>query len=251
VLDADVVLEPGFADQLRGWILNPGCLYEFIRHRCWAEKGKALIRTGSRMGDNDLRDPDVFCSIFNVRARLLRLILDGGAISAGLWPADKRVDLHAFLLQPDPLAERRRLGEAFAGQALAVWRALQACGYRIALFGAGHHTKWLLELVDRFGMRAPVVILDDNLYTYEVGGVPVKRPEVADTASFDAVVVSADPGRMTRILTGRCRELWDDKTSVVTLYQALPEGRFMKVDPAGLLLRDRDREGDSDLMPVS
>lgn len=239
VLDEDVVLEAGFADRLRGWILNPGCVYEYTRHRSRAPGGSPLIRTDSNLGAGDLRDGNAFCSVFNVRARSIRTALAGvldrgeGTIAPSLWPDDKRIDMHAFLMQPDPLAERRRLGRAFARQALAVWQALTACGRRIALFGAGHHTRWLLAWVRSAGMALPVVIFDDNPYTYDLDGVAVKRPEGADAAVFDAVVVSADPGRMTGILACRCRQLWGEDAHVVTLYHGFPEGRFMKVPPRG------------------
>ena len=237
VLDEDVRLEPGFVQQLRDWVLNPGCRYEFPRHQAWADRGRALIRTDTGGQEHDLRDSGAFCAVFNMRARSLRASLASGVHdvqvdlgSADNWPADKRIDLHRFLLQPDPLRAKRRFGREMARHVTALWQGLLDCGLRPALFGAGHHTQWFLRLLQADDLAMPALIFDDDPYSYDMCGVDIVQPDTADTSAFDVVVISADPGRMTEILKRRSREVWGDTKGVVDMYRGYPEGRFMKVD---------------------
>lgn len=225
VLDEDAVLEQEFCAQLRGWILNPGCVYEFNRRESWAECGQALMHTADSR--NELRGT-AFCSVFNVRARSLRGRMPE-AFAFDLWPADKRIDMRAFLINPDPLAERRRQGEAMARHALSVWQILADCRCRVALFGAGHHTRWLLRLLKTKNLPSPVVVFDDNPYAARIEDVDVVQPQNTEPFDFNTVVVSADPGRMTQILTNRCRKIWGAAKNIVELYREYPEDRFMKV----------------------
>jgi hypothetical protein len=238
-LDADAALDPAFASRLRGWILNPGCLYEFKRNGFGQAQG--AMPTGLRFGDepDDLRGP-AFCSVFNIRARALRG-RDRARLAFDAWPPDKRIDMLAFLARPDPLAERRRQGEDMARQASAVWQALTDAGLRIALLGAGHHTRWLLNLLKAHKLFLPCVLLDDNAYAAPIAGMTPVQPETADPKAFDAVVVSADPGPITRLLIERARTLWDGTKPAIELYPGRPDGRFMKIVPEPP--RDSDSPG--------
>ena len=237
VLDEDVVLSKGFADQLKRWILNPGCIYLFNRHNTWGLGHRPLIHTAHNQSPDDLR-ATAFCSLFHPRAHAVRDLMKNISSSDPVnpskpehWPDGKQIDMHWFFLQPDALAERKQTGREMAAHAVSLWQALQDCHRKIALYGAGHHTRWFLQLLEIKKLPAPVAIFDDNPFCQEINGIPVMQPQTADRNSFDTVVLSVDPGRMTEILKNRCKELWGNACNVVELYRQYPEGRFMKILP--------------------
>jgi len=97
----------------------------------------------------------------------------------------------------------------------------------VALFGAGKHTEWLLNVVA--GALGPKVaaILDDRASELgDVDGFTVVNPEIFTVSDVDAVVVSSDT--CTEAMKRRCRELWQDRTIVLSPYDGLPPGPYEK-----------------------
>ena len=89
-------------------------------------------------------------------------------------------------------------------------------GQRVALFGAGKHTAWLLETVKGEKGPMPVAILDDwprEDCAYEM---PCMRPQHLDEKDVDAVVLSSDAHE--RALLQRARELWDERVRIIPIY---------------------------------
>ncbi|MBI4718481.1 MAG: class I SAM-dependent methyltransferase [Planctomycetes bacterium] len=115
-----------------------------------------------------------------------------------------------------------------------VWRArLQGCN-RIALFGAGEHTRWLLGIVQNLAPPEVVALFDDAADRIrEIRGVAVLPPGGAGDVEFDAVVVSSDA--QEEKLLARARECFPGRR-VVRLYEGLPPGPYDKQGelPAGI-----------------
>lgn len=107
-----------------------------------------------------------------------------------------------------------------------VWRE-RLQGFRtIAVFGAGEHTRWLLDVVRRLPGPEVQLLIDDRAETIkEVGGIPVLRPEAALARRFDAIVVSSDS--VEEQLARRAGELFPGRP-VVRLYEGLPCGPYDK-----------------------
>lgn len=100
----------------------------------------------------------------------------------------------------------------------AAWCARE--GYRrIALFGAGRHTRPITRQPwATFGVRV-VAIVDDSPRTDSIGGVPVCRPE-ALAEPVDAVVVSSECYEST--LAERARAVFEPRVPVVRIYADEP-----------------------------
>lgn len=98
---------------------------------------------------------------------------------------------------------------------------------RIALFGAGKHTRWMRKAVHLPWGLAIVAVLDDN--PADVAGflpLEVCPPEKFNPQDCDAVVLSTDAHHVQ--FTARCQELWGNAVKVVDLYDGLPQGPYNK-----------------------
>ncbi len=115
-----------------------------------------------------------------------------------------------------------------------VWRSRLQGFSRVALFGAGEHTRWVLDLKERLAGPAVVVVLDDKADAIrEIKGIRVVAPDRVDSATFDAVVISSDA--IEEKLYLRAKQCFPDKR-VIRLYDGLPCGPYDKQGelPAGI-----------------
>ncbi|MCG3130752.1 MAG: hypothetical protein FLDDKLPJ_01524 [Phycisphaerae bacterium] len=118
-----------------------------------------------------------------------------------------------------------------------VWTTRLAGLRRIALFGAGEHTRWLLDLVQTLPGPKIEFLLDDKAGAIrEIKGIPVIRPDAASVRGgegLDAVVVSSDSAE-ERIFV-RATEAFP-RLKVLRLYEGLPPGPYDKQGelPAGI-----------------
>ncbi|RME37914.1 MAG: hypothetical protein D6788_08485, partial [Planctomycetota bacterium] len=77
----------------------------------------------------------------------------------------------------------------------ATWRML---GYRfgpagrVALYGAGTHTRWLLDVIRGTPGPGIVAVLDDDPTTDRIEGIPVVAASDFDPTTVEAVVLSSD-----------------------------------------------------------
>jgi hypothetical protein len=111
----------------------------------------------------------------------------------------------------------------------AVWASLLAdprCREKgVALYGAGCHTRWLLEVLR--DVPGPVLrcVLDDRVPPEgQVAGVPVVQPASIDPSSLGAVVLSSDAHEPA--LAARCAAVFGSALRVVRLYDGLPPEGF-------------------------
>jgi hypothetical protein len=131
------------------------------------------------------------------------------------------------------------LGEIAARQAASIWITLGAGGrdrpMRVALFGAGRHTRWLLDFVRDLPGPAVSFLLDDRATPGQrLGDIPVIPPGMLRIDQVDAVVLSSDAYESQ--LAARCAELFGDRLRIVRLYEGLPAGGYDK--PKRIRLHD-------------
>lgn len=108
-----------------------------------------------------------------------------------------------------------------------VWSNRLADCRRVALFGAGEHTGWLLDTVGTIERPEVVTLIDDRGDRMrEFRGLPVVVPERADRSAFDAVVISSDANEEK--LYRRARQCFADMP-IVRLYEGLPPGPYEKL----------------------
>ncbi len=241
LLAPDASIGHKLRDRLSSWILNPGCLYYIprtphTRPSCAGKDLGPLITVAGTGGPMQ----HMTCMLFHPYAAALSdlwpriALLDKGTsldvALASLWPTDKRVDLSDFMAHRYPIDAKRDETRRMARQACAIWQTLIGNGLRVALFGAGTHTKWFLGLLDCNKLPAPVCIFDDQPFTDSIRGIPVLQAEHNDR-DIDAIVVSAYPGHVTEHLKQRTRMLFGASKMVVELYPGQPAGRFPAVEP--------------------
>ncbi|MEI6810218.1 MAG: hypothetical protein WCN95_15985, partial [bacterium] len=127
----------------------------------------------------------------------------------------------------DPGVLTRFLLEGYAQNR---WRELAGPArqsMRIALFGAGIHTHWLLGVVKNVPGPRVVAILDDFADTGNaIAGIPIERPVGFDVRRIDAIVLSSDTS--ARKFEERVRALFGPVMRICKLYEGLPPGPYPK-----------------------
>ena len=120
----------------------------------------------------------------------------------------------------------------------AVWQLLYlrlAPSKRLAIYGAGAHTRWLLSVVGDLPSPRLACIIDDHPTLDRINDVPVLRPDRIDAADFDVVLISSDQWEQN--LADRARQLLGDRVEIVRLYENLPAGPYDKTDDRGEALQ--------------
>ncbi len=114
-----------------------------------------------------------------------------------------------------------------------VWSRLGTQGedgepLRLAVYGAGDHSRWLEKIVRNTPHR-PIVaaVLDDQpqpeAHFWKRQAI---RPEELDPSTVDAIVISSDTH--AEKIKARCAELFKDRFQVIHLYEGLPPGPYPK-----------------------
>ncbi len=86
----------------------------------------------------------------------------------------------------------------------------------VALFGAGLHTRWLLDQVADLAGPDIDCVLDDREQVGEcINGLPVRRPKPEDAERFAAVLISS--WHRHGVIERRCRALFGDALPVISL----------------------------------
>ena len=97
---------------------------------------------------------------------------------------------------------------------------------RVALFGAGEHSKWLLDVVAPLGGPEIVGLFNDRAEHSRVfKGLGVVHPTNAAALRFDAIVISSDAAEDK--LFARAKACFPD-TRIIRLYDGMPCGPYGK-----------------------
>lgn len=105
--------------------------------------------------------------------------------------------------------------------------------FKMCVFGAGAHTRWLLEVTADLPTLPIECILDDKSTETSIAGIPVRKPGDVDTDAIDLILLSSD--RWEDELADRAQSLWrcqieGNQIEVVRLYEGLPRGPYDKSD---------------------
>jgi hypothetical protein len=135
---------------------------------------------------------------------------------------------------PTPPAPPRVKHESWlmANVAVRRMRALKRKYRRIALYGAGAHTAWLLDLLSATNtfpakMPAIVAVLDHMAETRpHVAGFTVQRPQDVPASAFDAIVLSTSHFQVP--MRKRLRTVYKRPT-MIDLFDGLPSEWFAPI----------------------
>ena len=103
------------------------------------------------------------------------------------------------------------------------WSVLSAIYPRIALFGAGQHSRWILEIITIHNMIKPVLVIDEKLQQSELCGIEVCSPENAAQKDIDCIVLSSDVWQ--KKMRKSCNK-W--KIPLIDLYETFMPGPYAK-----------------------
>lgn len=105
---------------------------------------------------------------------------------------------------------------------------------RIAIYGAGAHTRWLMDVLAKSGAYPddmPVIsaIMDDNAEKCQpIAGMSIQKPEDVDLRVVDAIVLSSDCFQPK--MRERLKGLFNGHTPPMQdLYEGLPAGPYVKI----------------------
>ena len=98
---------------------------------------------------------------------------------------------------------------------------------RIALYGAGSHTKWLEQLLSQFLSNHVVAVIDNVVSkSHFFDGVEVEEFTAWDPSVADALVMSTDC--FQEAMLEKCRDRFGLEYPVIDIYEGLPPGPHRK-----------------------
>jgi len=108
----------------------------------------------------------------------------------------------------------------------ARWENLRRSHPTACLYGAGKHTKWLLEVLS--GSIGPeiIAILDDNPPEERIGGIPVIPTDRANELTPSCIILSSDTFQDK--MTASLKKHGVDRCPLLDLYWGLPLGPYAK-----------------------
>lgn len=110
------------------------------------------------------------------------------------------------------------------------WTLWQKSYRRIAIFGAGKHTQWLLAILGENALKSIAAIFDDQPQTSIIRGIKVATPTVSARSQIEAIAISTDTHVET--LTKRARAIFGPDIPILFFYDDLPPGPYAKAMPA-------------------
>lgn len=165
--------------------------------------------------------PDSQLNCFRESVRSELMATEKAFIASRAWHRDTRAYLH---------------GRWIIKRLAALVMASLTKPVRVALYGNGSHTEWLLALLQQLPLPIQVtIILDDNAdpSSPEVrqGTISVCRPDPELPPDCDCIILSSDSAE--HMLRQRCDEVFNGLITVHSLYEGSPlsPGPYAKVDP--------------------
>lgn len=100
---------------------------------------------------------------------------------------------------------------------------------RVAVYGAGGHTQWLVTraLYHTPGPRVTALLDDRGAQAEKAWGLTPIMPEMFDPGSADFLLISSESGHGIQ-MRQRCRELFGDSIPLIDFYEGLPTGPYPK-----------------------
>jgi len=160
---------------------------------------------------------------FNIKASALKKGPSGNNSAPidflKIWPEGKVIHFNSLQSSPEKL--RKRLDQLSADEkektrmmtahVLNLWEKLSASFRKITLYGAGQHSKWLIELIGENNLPLPKAIIDDKPHQNNICSIPVFKSSDFDFATTQILFVSSDfhAKKMTcnaaKLPLGQCR----------------------------------------------
>ena len=100
---------------------------------------------------------------------------------------------------------------------------------RVAVYGAGGHTQWLVTraLYHTPGPCVTALLDDRGDQAEKAWGLTPIRPETFDPRSADFLLISSESGHGA-VMKQRCREQFGDSILLFDFYEGLPSGPYPK-----------------------
>ena len=97
---------------------------------------------------------------------------------------------------------------------------------RVAIFGAGKHTDWLIDTVSNITPTPEVTAVLDNKPGLTIWNKKTIKPENFNPSDADIILLSSDT--VATKMAEQCKNLYGDKIKILNLYEGLPAGPYEK-----------------------
>ncbi len=230
-----VKFDPSWRERLMNVVFNPGCVY--LYHSLEGATPAPLASLSLSEGGA----ASALFILFNPLARSLREV-DWNRMATpddliSLWASGKVISftdqsvaqpVEARKAPPPPPAPPSsasiQKSALMKEHVLSVWDILSRSYGRLALYGAGKHTKWLLETLESAKSAMPVAIYDDAPPAGTLSGVPALAPDEPSDAA--AIVVSSD--LYAAKMQEKAKAIWGGRLPVFVLYSHFANPAFNK-----------------------
>ncbi len=147
----------------------------------------------------------------------------------GLSPHDAEIQQKSKALEASKEFKRyinvKMLTEFIKIHIVSQWKLFSRNTEKIVLFGAGMHSRWLLEILKKNKLRMPHLIIDDNASENSIMGVPLLKPEDLNGVHPDLIILSSDVHQSR--FRKRCEELFPT-AELLDMYDGFPSGPYDK-----------------------
>ena len=143
-----------------------------------------------------------------------------------VFPQLKNSLLNQYYSQVYPNKYNKIVKNFISAHITHLWKYISILHPRIALFGGGQHTTWLLSLLKGKNLSLPIVIFDDASKLTEIEGIEVSKINNYEHSSVDVVILSTETWQET--FTKRIHEEWGKGTVIVNLYEDIEFEPFDK-----------------------
>ncbi len=228
--DSNTVLSESWHERVSNTIFNPGCLYLYNSFK--TKKNIPLASTAFNLSSESF----TFC-MFNVNAFTLRDIrwsqIESIDDLMNFWTVDKIIpfdDTFDKIISTKIISNKNEeyketmKSSLMKEHILSFWEVLSKSYNQIALYGAGNHTVWLLNLLKINNLNLPIVIYDDNFDEKELEGIKVMKPE--EILNTDVLIISSD--LFSSEMESKANKLWGNETKIFNPYKYFKNPTFKK-----------------------
>ncbi len=236
VLNQSSILRANFHETIMNKILNTGTIFFEPKFVSPDKNGKIAnyapneyLALDTRYKNDRLEFINNQYFIFNINAQSYRSKSEVKLNFIDLWVDEKQIDLSKDFFKISEDEELIFNGKVMKETLISTFKTLEIINKDVVLFGAGHHTRWLLAILKEEKIKMPLLILDDNPNINNIQDIKVVLPEKIKLEDFDIIVISADKENIMNVLEKRTNDLFGEIKIIINPYSRFDKLNFRKI----------------------